>query len=177
MSLAKGVTFATLPKSGACKRLISPGHPWPGLASAGPQTADVAPVPGFVRDRVTVAARERQPESEAGGAARQPVEGGGVLETLDVVTKDGKARAVAALTFRLTGDKKLLKTIKEEHTNHSDSITGVLKTDLPETGKSFGTTIGNTSVGIGMVNPHGATDRPLPVLEVKEFEHTGVTCR
>jgi hypothetical protein len=103
--------------------------------------------------------------------------GGGVLETLDVVTKDGKARAVAALTFRLTGDKKLLKTIKEEHTNHSDSITGVLKTDLPETGKSFGTTIGNTSVGIGMVNPHGATDRPLPVLEVKEFEHTGVTCR
>ena len=103
--------------------------------------------------------------------------GGGVLETLDVVTKDGKAREVAALTFRLTGDKKLLKAIKDEHTNHSDSITGVLKTDLPEAGKSFGTRIGNTSVGIGVVNPNGQTDRPLPVLEVKEFEHTGVTCR
>lgn len=103
--------------------------------------------------------------------------GGGVLETLDVVTKDGKAREVAALTFRLTGDKKLLKTLKEEHSNHSDTLTGVLKTDLPDERKSVGTRVGNTSIGIGMVNPNASAQRALPVLEVKEFEHTDIKCR
>ena len=103
--------------------------------------------------------------------------GGGVLETLDLATTDGKAREVAALTFRLTGDKKLLKTLKEEHTDHSDTITGVLKTDLPDEKKSVGGRIGNTSIGIGMVNPNASTQRALPVLEVKEFEHTDIKCR
>lgn len=103
--------------------------------------------------------------------------GGGVLETLDLTTKDGKAREVAALTFRLTGDKKLLKTLKEEHADHSDTIIGVLKTDLPDEKKSVGTRIGNTTVGIGMINPNASTQRALPVLEVKEFEHTDIKCR
>ena len=103
--------------------------------------------------------------------------GGGVLETLDISTTDGKAREVAALTFRLTGDKKLLKTLKEEHTDHSDRLTGVLKTDLPDEKKALGTRIGNTSIGIGMANPNASTQRALPVLEVKEFEHTDIKCR
>jgi hypothetical protein len=103
--------------------------------------------------------------------------GGGVLETLDLKTTDGKAREVAALTFRLTGDKKLLKTLKEEHTDHSDSITGVLKTDLPDEKKAIGTRIGNTSIGIGIANPNASTQRALPVLEVKAFEHTDIKCR
>jgi hypothetical protein len=103
--------------------------------------------------------------------------GGGVIETLDVATKDGKSRAVAAISFRLTGDKKLLKTLKDEHTNHSDTITGVLKTDLPDERKAVGARIGNTNIGIGMVNPHASTERALPVLEVKELEHTDIKCR
>jgi len=103
--------------------------------------------------------------------------GGGVRETLDRKTTDGKAREVAALTFRLTGDKKLLKTLKEEHTDHSDSITGVLKTDLPDEKKAIGTRIGNTSIGIGIANPNASTQRALPVLEVKAFEHTDIKCR
>jgi hypothetical protein len=103
--------------------------------------------------------------------------GGGVLEALDLVTKDGKKREVAALTFRLTGDKKLLKSLKEDHSDHSDTITGVLKTDLPDERKSVGTRIGNTSIGIGMVNPNASTQRALPVLEVTEFEHTDIRCR
>lgn len=103
--------------------------------------------------------------------------GGGVLETLDLKTTDGKAREVAALTFRLTGDKKLLKTLKEEHADHSDSITGVLKTDLPDEKKAIGTRIGNTNIGIGIANPNASTQRALPVLEVKAFEHTDIKCR
>lgn len=103
--------------------------------------------------------------------------GGGVLETLDIATKDGKAREISALTFRLTGDKKLLKMLKEEHADHSDTLTGVLKTDLPDERKGTGTRIGNTSIGIGITNPNASTQRALPVLEVKEFEHTDIKCR
>ena len=103
--------------------------------------------------------------------------GGGVLETLDIATKDGKAREISALTFRLTGDKKLLKMLKEEHADHSDTLTGVLKTDLPDERKATGTRIGNTSIGIGITNPNASTQRALPVLEVKEFEHTDIKCR
>lgn len=103
--------------------------------------------------------------------------GGGVLETLDVASEDGSKRHVAALSFRLTGDKKLLKILKDEHASHSDTITGVLKTDLPDERRKLGTRIGNTRIGVGMVNPNASTQRALPVLEVKEFEHSDVRCR
>ena len=103
--------------------------------------------------------------------------GGGVLDTLDITSVDGKKRHIEQVSLRLTGDKKLLKTLKDEHANHSDKLTGVLKTDLPGDRKGLETRIGNTSIGIGMVDRNAGRQRALPVLEVKEFEHSDVRCR
>lgn len=152
---------------------MSPGQ-WPRLW----HTVDmrIALLTLLVAGPVVSAADDPKPKKGDTVVARGCV-GAGVLETLDLRTTDGKAREVAALTFRLTGDKKLLKTLKEEHANHSDSITGVLKTDLPDEKRSVETRVGNTSIGIGMVNPNASTQRALPVLEVKEFEHTDIKCR
>ena len=103
--------------------------------------------------------------------------GGGVLETLDISSPDGKKRYLAPVSLRLTGDKKLLKTLKEEHADHSDTLTGVLKTDLPDERRTVGGRIGNTGIGIGIVDRNASNQRALPVLEVKEFEHADVRCR
>jgi hypothetical protein len=102
---------------------------------------------------------------------------GGVVEAGELSSPDGNVKHLLPHDYRLTGKKDLLKALKEEHMHHVDAITGVLKTDLPVERKGMGGRIGNTSVGIGVGNPQASTQRALPVVEVKSFEHVDIRCR
>jgi hypothetical protein len=102
---------------------------------------------------------------------------GGVVEAGELSSSDGNVKHLLPHDYRLTGKKDLLKALKEAHMHHVDAITGVLKTDLPVERKGMGGRIGNTSVGIGVGNPQASTQRALPVVEVKSFEHVDIRCR
>ena len=93
----------------------------------------------------------------------------------NVKVKDGEGSYSEAVTFRLTGDKKLLEQIKSEHDGHKDVLTAVLKSELPrDTHKQ----VGSTRIGIGLPQPAGAAQiKAVPALEVKAIEHTDSTCR
>lgn len=103
---------------------------------------------------------------------------GGSLDSTEVKAagEDEKGTAYSDfVTFRLTGDKKVLKKIRMEHSGHADVLHGTLGTDLPKPG---GSAIGNSRIRIGVgrgMAPEAPP--PLPVLKVSSFEHTGVTCR
>ena len=102
----------------------------------------------------------------------------GTLEAAELSSENRSVEYLLPLTYRLTGDKKLVKSLKDEHANHVDILVAVLKTDLPDERRQSGAKIGNTHVGFGVVNPNPtANQQVLPVLEVKRFEHVGVTCR
>lgn len=109
---------------------------------------------------------------------------GGAFDSTEVTgtEQDGKdtppARYSEFVTFRLTGDKKVLQEIRKDHSGHADVLTGTLGTDLPKPGVLGGRNIGNSRVAVGVgrgMAPEAPP--PLPVLKVKSFEHTGVTCR
>lgn len=105
---------------------------------------------------------------------------GSALESSDLAGKESPARYYESLTYRLTGEKKTMDEIRKEHAGHSDIVTAELKTDLPTTVSLRGTTIGKTRVVVGMGARPGVAPEPpppMPVLRVKSFEHTGVTCR
>ena len=89
------------------------------------------------------------------------------------------AAADGGLTFRLTGDKKLLKSLREEHDRKIVEVRGILKSDPPLSGA--GTRIGKMRITIGAASP--ATGRPeaesrrsVPVLEVRSFDGGQTSC-
>ena len=102
---------------------------------------------------------------------------GGVIEAGELSASDGAYKHLVPYDYRLTGKKDLVKMVKEDHLHHADTVTGVLKTDLPKEPKGMTGRIGNTSVGIGLGTSQGYTNRPLPVLEVTSIEHVDVRCR
>ena len=104
---------------------------------------------------------------------------GAMLESTDVGRKDGEALPMA-YTFQLKGKKDLLKELREKHDNQRVDVTGILKSNLANDrpGKDFGRTrvvIGAGSNTPGAVHPM-TLDQPMPVLEVKGFEGTGIAC-
>jgi hypothetical protein len=80
-------------------------------------------------------------------------------------------------TFRLKGDKALLKSIDKEHKGHSDELTGVLRSSL-QTGDMKSRQVGRTTITVGMSESRaGGAPRELnPVLEVKSITHRPATC-
>ena len=105
---------------------------------------------------------------------------GGVLEGAQLSSPNGTEQLVELVTFRLTGDKKLLGEIRKEHDLHADVITGELRTEMPTGTQTRGKKIGNTRIVIGAgpsrpMMPEGPP--PMPVLKVTSFEHTDVPCR
>lgn len=105
---------------------------------------------------------------------------GGVLESAALASPSGHDRAAELISYRLTGEKKLLEEIRKEHDQHADILTGELRTDLPTSTETRGKKIGNTRIVIGAgpsrpMMPQGPP--PMPVLKVTSFEHTGVPCR
>ena len=104
----------------------------------------------------------------------------GTVESSDAQTNDSTGTHTGFVTYRLTGDKKALKQIKQEHEGHVDIVTGILKSDLPSENTTRGKRVGNTRITIGVgAQPTNDPNNPqfLPALQVKEVEHTGVNCR
>ena len=105
---------------------------------------------------------------------------GSTIESRETEVSDSTGKYSAFVTYRLTGDKKTLKQIKDDHEGHSDVITGRLKSDLPNANTPRGKRIGNTRITIGVGEQPRTNPREpqyMPALEVKEIDHTGVTCR
>jgi len=99
------------------------------------------------------------------------------IDSNDVTGSDKDTRYSEFVTFRLTGEKKLLQDIRKDHVGHADVLRGELRSDLPRPGQAGGM-IGNSRVTIGVgrgMAPEPAP--PLPVLKVSSFDHTGITCR
>ena len=100
----------------------------------------------------------------------------GRIESDDMKVKDGEAKFEQMAVYRLSGDKKLLTSLKDEHEGHVEVITAVLRSALPVEGQAR--TVGNTRIGIGLAGRNDPAAPPsYPVLEVKSAEHTAKTCR
>jgi hypothetical protein len=105
---------------------------------------------------------------------------GSSLEATDMGSGDDINPVVESTTFRLTGDKALLKEMKEKHEKKVVEIRGVLKSDL-QPGSWGEKTVGNTRISIGTPSTGSAsaaeeTKRPVPVVEVKSYEGRSVPC-
>ena len=101
----------------------------------------------------------------------------GKIESSETQVPDRKGRYSVLVVYRLTGEKKALKQIKEDHEGHVDVLTGVLKSDLPNQNAPSGKRMGNTRVVIGVAprtDPHAPEF--LPALQVKKIDHTGINC-
>ena len=123
-------------------------------------------------------------------ADRQPQKGDSIvvkgclkgrsLESTETGFADSDARSMTALVYRLSGDKNLLKQMRDQHDNSVVEVTGTLKSTLPPADGIGGMTIGKTRVRIGSTSVgSGATaeaGRSLPVLEVKSYEGVSVKC-
>ena len=105
---------------------------------------------------------------------------GGTVESSEAQANDSTGTHTGFVTYRLTGDKKALKQIKQEHDGHVDIVTGTLKSDLRAQSTPLGKRVGNTriTVGVGAQPTHDPNVvQYLPVLQVKVVEHTDVSCR
>lgn len=103
---------------------------------------------------------------------------GSVLESTDTESTDSTGRLTQLVTYRLTGDKDVLKTLRKEHDRHIEEITGVLKSALV-TNQKRGKQVGKTRIVIG-VGPSARADgqkpQELPVLSVTSFRHIAASC-
>jgi len=103
----------------------------------------------------------------------------GAIESNEIEIKDGTDSYTGFVTLRIAGDKKVVNPIKKEHEGHADVLTGTLKSDLLDPSSLTSKRVGNTRIAVGLGPPGTARDAPppMPVLDVKEIEHTGVNCR
>ena len=135
----------------------------------------------------TAAAVQEKPKKDAAALPKKgdPVvlEGclrGGALESAEVAAEDSDVPVASGLTFRVTGNKSLLKDMKQKAEGRLIEIRGLLKSELlPQDG--YGTKLGRMRVTIGTpsANPGSAAaeaNRSIPVVEVKSFEATETTC-
>lgn len=97
----------------------------------------------------------------------------GRIESNDMKAADREVTYDRLVTYRLTGDKKVLESLKKEHEGHVETLTAVLKSELPIDDYRR---IGNTNIGIGLPGRNQPPTPSYPVLEVKSTEHTGKTC-
>ena len=103
------------------------------------------------------------------------------LESTETALADSDAPTMTSLVYRLSGDKALLKKLRDEHEGSVVEVTGILKSTLPPADGLGGRTIGKR-VRIGIGSPHigsgvdAEANRSLPVLEVKKYEGVSVKC-
>jgi hypothetical protein len=105
---------------------------------------------------------------------------GAALEATDVSGTDGSIPLAGGLTFRLTGDKSLLKELREKHDGKIVDVAGVLKSELTQNttatrkvGKMH-ITIGTPAAAPG--RPDTEMQRSLPVLELKSYDGSTTSC-
>jgi len=103
------------------------------------------------------------------------VESAYVLAIGDQEGDEHAANHVPTLTYRLQGEKSLLKDLKQKHDRMVVEIKGILRSELSR--GALGTDVGRTRITIG-VDPRTArgAEQPLPVLEAKSFEGSTVSC-
>lgn len=105
---------------------------------------------------------------------------GSALEATDLGSLDVTGAISSGVTFRLTGDKNLLKQMREKHDGRIVDIEGILKSDLRQenlVGRKVGKmriTIGSPAANPG--TPEAEGRRSVPVLEVKSYEGSITTC-
>ena len=106
---------------------------------------------------------------------------GSAVESADLLVEDAEGDTkqndqVPALTYRLQGDKSVVKELKDKHDRMVVQVKGILRSELSQSG--IGTTVGRTRITIGADprNPTRGAEQPLPVLEAKSFEATTVSC-
>ena len=105
---------------------------------------------------------------------------GTALEATDLGSVDATGGLSSGVTFRLTGDKDLLKQLRDEHDGKVVEVGGQLKSDLPK--ESVATRkVGKMRIVIGTpatnpVSQEAETKRSFPVLEVKSYGGGTVSC-
>ena len=105
---------------------------------------------------------------------------GQALEASELGSTDITGALSSGVTFRLTGDKTLLKQMRDEHDGKVVEVQGVLKSNLPA--QSVATrNVGKMRITIGTpaTNPasqEAETKRSLPVLEVKSVNGSTTSC-
>ncbi len=111
----------------------------------------------------------------------EAVSAGSAVEQADLLIEDAEGDTkqndqVPALTYRLQGDKSVVKELKDKHDRMVVQVKGILRSELSQSG--IGTTVGRTRITIGADprNPTHGAEQPLPVLEAKSFEATTVSC-
>jgi hypothetical protein len=103
------------------------------------------------------------------------------LQSTETAAIDGSSEVTSPVTYQLKGDKKLLKTLRDDLDGRMVKVTGVLKSALPQDNSVGSTKVGRTKIVVGVGTPTttaGAPDSPppLPVLEVKSYEGTATSC-
>ena len=106
---------------------------------------------------------------------------GPTLQSVETVTTDETGKVSAPITYRLKGDKGLLKRMREEHDGKLVEVNGILKSTLPVDNSIHGKTIGKTKVTFGIGTPSAQSGVPdtqaaIPVLEVKSYDGVGALC-
>ena len=104
---------------------------------------------------------------------------GQALEASELGSTDITGAPSSGVTFRLTGDKTLLKQMRDEHDGKVVEVQGVLKSNLPA--QSATRNVGKMRITIGTpaTNPasqEAETKRSLPVLEVKSVNGSTTSC-
>jgi hypothetical protein len=100
------------------------------------------------------------------------------MMTIDAEGTPRPEDAVPTLTYRLQGDKALLKDLKAKHDRKIVEVKGILRSEI--SGSGIGKDVGRTRITIGVDprtgrSPHGE-DRAVPVVEAISFEGTTVSC-
>ena len=106
---------------------------------------------------------------------------GSSVEQADLMVEDAEGEItrneqVPDLTYRLDGDKNVVKELKDKHDRMVVQVKGILRSELSRSG--IGTDVGRTRITIGADprNPTRGAEQPMPVLEAKSFEATTVSC-
>ena len=106
---------------------------------------------------------------------------GNAVEHAELLIEDAQGDTsrndqVPLLTYRLQGDKKVLKELKDKHDRMVVQVKGILRSELSGTG--IGTTVGRTRITMGSDprNPTRGAEDQLPVLDARSFEATTVSC-
>ena len=104
---------------------------------------------------------------------------GPVLEASQIRSADATTNHPLTVGFRLTGEKKLIREMRDEENGKVVEVTGVLKSELPDRDTRPGKQVGKTRIVVGVGTPQSMqqqTSRALPALEVKSYEARVVSC-
>jgi hypothetical protein len=102
---------------------------------------------------------------------------GDALVVLGCVTGPTIEETDTLRTYRLTGDKAVVKELAKAHVGHLDEVSGTLKSTLVASSART-KQVGKTRISIGAVESRSAPERgdSLPVLSVKSFRHLPGVC-